>query len=250
LKQPNSSNGFTLIELLTVIAIISIICSMLFPALAKSREKSRQTVCLSNARHIAFGLMEYVQDNDDYFMSQPDNAALPPDKLYAWYDVIQPYIGSYQILRCPSYSGELPITSLLGMAPTISTYAISAHVIWKANSAYANIDYPANTLLIAETPSGVTWFAEYGSTWTAPDLLMSNGEMHYVEEKNGFKNDFDKSAISAIVTGIAVDGHVKGMHMNDINGGGVTQDSNGIVHDPLGGWNGLYVTGPDGSLSF
>ena len=54
--------AFTLIELLVVIAIIAIIAAILFPVLAKAREKARQTSCLSNLKQITLAVLMY--DND------------------------------------------------------------------------------------------------------------------------------------------------------------------------------------------
>lgn len=44
--------AFTLIELLLVVALISLLVSMLIPALSKVRERARLAVCLGNLRHI------------------------------------------------------------------------------------------------------------------------------------------------------------------------------------------------------
>ena len=57
---------FTLIELLVVVSIISILAAMLLPALAKARERLKDTTCLHNHRQLAVFIQLYGDDQDGF----------------------------------------------------------------------------------------------------------------------------------------------------------------------------------------
>ena len=94
--------GFTLIELLVVIAIIAILASILFPVFARARENARRSGCQSNLKQIGLGIVQYVQDYDERMPSSQNDGLY---KDVPWHIMLQPYVKSYQIFRCPSNTG-------------------------------------------------------------------------------------------------------------------------------------------------
>ena len=60
--------GFTIVELLVVMAVISLLTSILLPALAMSRETAKAAQCSSNLRQLGFAHAAYGNEYNDSMM--------------------------------------------------------------------------------------------------------------------------------------------------------------------------------------
>jgi prepilin-type N-terminal cleavage/methylation domain-containing protein/prepilin-type processing-associated H-X9-DG protein len=89
---PGARGAFTLIELLVVIAIIALLAALMLPALARAREKARQTVCLGQFRQISFGTRLYADDNSDEFPRSQHSAFTHGQQ--PWGRALAPYLGA------------------------------------------------------------------------------------------------------------------------------------------------------------
>src|SRR5690606_19642579 len=58
--------GFTLVEMLVIVAIISLLAMILFPAFQSARNMARSTVCQSNLKQLGMAVALYVQDYDRF----------------------------------------------------------------------------------------------------------------------------------------------------------------------------------------
>jgi prepilin-type N-terminal cleavage/methylation domain-containing protein len=76
-KYPEPGRGgFTLIELLVVIAIIAILAALLLPALAKAKDKAKQTYCINNERQMGICFQLYTSDYAENYPVHDGWAAL------------------------------------------------------------------------------------------------------------------------------------------------------------------------------
>ena len=64
MNTTKNKRAFTLIELLVTIAIIAVLASLLLPALADAKAKSKRITCFNGLRHWALAARTYADNND------------------------------------------------------------------------------------------------------------------------------------------------------------------------------------------
>jgi prepilin-type N-terminal cleavage/methylation domain-containing protein len=117
--------AFSLVELLVVISIISLLMSIILPALERSTSIAKQTVCQSRLKQWGLAFEAYSTENDGFYphIDGRDRTEIDPqtpeeiaDYYYGWVDVLPTYInlkpwrdyalynkpGTDTIFQCPS----------------------------------------------------------------------------------------------------------------------------------------------------
>ena len=94
--------AFSLVELLVVISIISLLMSIILPALERSKSIAKQTVCQSRLRQWGLAFEAYSTENDGFYphIDGRDRTEIDPqtpeetaDYYYGWVDVLPAFIG-------------------------------------------------------------------------------------------------------------------------------------------------------------
>lgn len=145
--------GFTLIELLVVIAIIAILAAILFPVFAQAREKARSISCLSNLKQMSLGISMYVTDNELYpvYSYSTGNTR--------WHTILQPYVKNEQVFVCPSSSFTRFHFRNMGYGYNYQYLARDAARGGSGSSHEAQIEYPADTIAVADSFGTGGWSA-------------------------------------------------------------------------------------------
>ena len=103
IKTRSLRNGFTLVELLVVMAIVSILASLLLPGLSRAKERGRRAVCLSNLSQVGKTCTMYALDNEDkYFPARDNSVQIALDPLQQKAALLVGLMG--RIWSCPNRS--------------------------------------------------------------------------------------------------------------------------------------------------
>ncbi|HEX8551156.1 MAG TPA: prepilin-type N-terminal cleavage/methylation domain-containing protein [Abditibacteriaceae bacterium] len=175
------SAGFTLVEILIVLAIIGILAAILFPAFLTARGKARTAACTSNLRQLGMAMEQYTADNDRYPRGlDPADRETPEiwsdvqsaqglnfSELRLLPDVLDSYVKTRQIWRCPSDSGfdiqELADTPLDARPTCYSKFGMSYFYrteLTLLNLSQEHLAHPAETNVLSDGDG--SW---HGSVW-------------------------------------------------------------------------------------
>lgn len=110
MKILRRSFGFTLIELLSVLAILAMLCALLFPVFSSAKNSARKAVCMSNMRQVGIATMIYAGDYDDYYVPLNHQPAEMPNSRNdrTWVQLLLPYVRNFSVFECPSDTSERP----------------------------------------------------------------------------------------------------------------------------------------------
>ncbi len=178
MQKPRSARAFTLIELLVVIAIIAILAAILFPVFAQAREKARAASCLSNLKQIGLAAMQYCQDYDETVMPSEMRMDDTTATAVAWPQLMQTYVKSAQIQRCPSAANDTDVSPYLAK-PAPSGFVNPTHVDYLMNARTGYCQYYQTALAQVVNPAGTIYVCEGG---VKPSATPTNGK--YVTNKS------------------------------------------------------------------
>lgn len=147
---------FTILELLIVIAIITILASLLLPSLSRAKEKSREVLCRGNFKQTAICLDMYSGDNYSHFPLGYNGLGTLTINRY-WFDLLKEYANAkpgpaYPYYRNTIFECKSDTDRVIG--GTESTSYIYAFIFWtyySTNDIFAlKISSPSTTGILAD----------------------------------------------------------------------------------------------------
>lgn len=214
------ARGFTLIELLVVIAIIALLAAILFPVFARARENARRSTCQSNLKQMSLGVLQYLQDYDEFFPVLENGCSIPSQTCsgsYGWPTLIMPYVKSSQIFVCPSDTRK-PVS-----IPVTCSYSVNEYL----GCASTALGTAATKLSAVQQSSQVIMWTEDGQNSTGWDqIAITNYETTFNGDlpQTGNASTSPNTGHFGGQNWAFVDGHVKWLKMYNLG----NQTQNGI----------------------
>ncbi len=171
--------GFTLVELLVVMTIISVLASLMLPALEQARESARRALCVSQLKQLYLASLLYVQDFGGLLPPFIGGDGKPFNRVLAGYVDSQ----GDRLVQCPS---DLRV----GKNRNIRTFAMGRHststppgLAWSAYGAgpfvsvkLESVAKPARAVYIFPFMNSDAYV--YNSAWAAIDGCPGETPLH------------------------------------------------------------------------
>lgn len=193
IKHP-TSRQFTLIELLVVISIISLLISILLPALASARIAARNVQCQSNLKNIGVYWAIYQNDfkdripgvtrgmyewgGEDQIGQLKPGLVLPEDRI------LNSYITSNSVYNCPldNTNNAIGILTEYVWQRTGTSYGCNVYLMQASSYSYvsrwSNIVEPSRTICTGDS----TMYTSINSGWPGH---INNTSWHAKNEVKG-----------------------------------------------------------------
>ena len=154
--------GFTIVELLVVVSIISLLMTLLLPALQQAKKTARSAACLGVLRQVGYGLNNYANDFNNWGAASYFLGAVPwitvmaqgtSDNLYGLGYIQWDYNARKGMMICPERTKARVYVHSVDYAVPCSL-GNSAHP-WRVS--------PDNTLMKVDTvrmPSCLGWVGD------------------------------------------------------------------------------------------
>ena len=213
-RNLQTKRAFTLIELLVVIAIIAILAGLLFPSLARAKEKSKAANCQSNLRQLAMAAVMFDDDHEVY----PVGWGAGGDAI--WYKQLQPYLGKSAtragggVFICPSSMQRARAEEAIKAGTRGGgfwgwlTYAQNSRInLGQTNQGSRSFADPANTIVYADTDGWDACLYPDGDDSVANVCYRHSGGNDRSAGKQRVTNDARKGKFRA--NAVFADSHVE-----------------------------------------
>lgn len=149
---------FTLIELLLIVAIITILASILLPALGKAKERARRIECVGNLRQCIIATASYANDYEGLAPSYYQGPYMGQSWRWLGFLVKGNYLKSYMAGLCPvELENPRSINPQLGTNLETQTFSYGMRTklgVWYKITREKN---PGNTPVYLDSIYFMTW---------------------------------------------------------------------------------------------
>lgn len=181
--------AFTLIELLVVISIISLLISILLPALGAARKSAQSVQCQSNMRQIMLVIFTYASDQKD---AVPFTSSVTSKEIVNRYYSVGRYMSKAGYIKNPSdndYDGSLtslPLNTLWNCPGNINPP-------FQVASGKTRYYYYIKNPYITSDEATIAWANTSGPSWWLDNYSLSRLSMASKPSEEYYHHDYQDS---------------------------------------------------------